>query len=71
MRQGDLYWLDLGLPSGSEPGGLRPFIVVPKNVLDGLTVHLVSDVADLVRVALEPAGSAAAGSGNGKGKAAA
>ncbi len=28
---------------------------VPKNVLEGLTVHLVTDVAELVAAALEPA----------------
>ena len=28
---------------------------VPQNVLDGLTIHLVNDVAELVAAALEPA----------------
>jgi ATP-dependent Lon protease len=38
---------------------------VPANVLEGLTVHLMTDVADLVFSALEPAsGSAAAGKGS-------
>jgi ATP-dependent Lon protease len=32
---------------------------VPKNVLEGLTVHLVTDVAELVALALEPAAGAA------------
>ncbi len=25
IRQGDIYWIDLGQPIGSEPGYLRPF----------------------------------------------
>jgi ATP-dependent Lon protease len=33
---------------------------VPKNVLDGLTVHLMTDVADIVASALEPAAPAEA-----------
>jgi ATP-dependent Lon protease len=48
---------------------------VPANVLEGLTVHLVTDVAELVASALEPAsGSAASGEGSasaGSGSAAA
>lgn len=28
IRQGDVYWIDFGPPSGSEPGGRRPCVVV-------------------------------------------
>jgi ATP-dependent Lon protease len=41
---------------------------VPANVLEGLSVHLVTDVAEIVASALEPAAGSAA---DGKGSAAA
>jgi mRNA interferase MazF len=28
IRQGDIFWIDLGEPRGSEPGFRRPYIVV-------------------------------------------
>lgn len=28
IQQGDIFWLDLGKPSGSEPGFRRPVVVV-------------------------------------------
>jgi len=28
VAQGDLYWIDLGPPFGSEPGYRRPFVVI-------------------------------------------
>jgi mRNA interferase MazF len=34
VEQGDVYWLDLPEPSGSEPGFRRPHVVVQNNVLN-------------------------------------
>jgi len=31
MRRGDIYWVDLGDPVGSEPGYLRPAIVIQED----------------------------------------
>ncbi len=31
IKQGDIFWLDLGKPSGSEPGFRRPAVVVQGN----------------------------------------
>ncbi len=28
IRQGDVYWVDLGIASGSPPAGLRPCVVI-------------------------------------------
>lgn len=28
IRQGEVYWLDFGVPEGSEPAGRRPALVV-------------------------------------------
>ena len=30
MNQGDVYWLYLREPSGSEPGSKHPHVVVPE-----------------------------------------
>lgn len=34
MKQGEVYWLDLGRPSGSEPDFLRPYIVVQNDLFN-------------------------------------
>lgn len=34
IRQGDIYWVDLEAPSGSEPGYAHPHVVVQNNVFN-------------------------------------
>lgn len=34
IRQGDVYWVDLGEPSGSGPGFLRPYVVVQNDLFN-------------------------------------
>lgn len=34
IRQGDIYWIDLGEPEGSEPGYRHPHVVVQNNVFN-------------------------------------
>ena len=34
IRQGDLYWVDLGEPTGSRPGMRRPFVVVQNDLFN-------------------------------------
>ena len=34
INQGDLFWVDLGAPSGSRPGFRRPFFVVQNDVFN-------------------------------------
>ena len=34
INQGDIYWIDLGDPSGSSPGFLRPFFILQNNVFN-------------------------------------
>jgi mRNA interferase MazF len=34
IRQGDLYWIDLGLPSGSGPGYKHPHVVVQNDIFN-------------------------------------
>ena len=34
IKQGDVYWIDLDEPKGSEPGFRRPYVVVQNNVFN-------------------------------------
>lgn len=34
LRQGDVYWIDVGDLKGSEPGYRRPYVVVQNDVLN-------------------------------------
>ncbi len=34
INQGDLFWIDLGDPRGSEPGYRHPYVVVQNNVFN-------------------------------------
>ena len=34
IRQGDIYWVDLGEPTGSEPGFRHPHVVVQNDVFN-------------------------------------
>lgn len=34
IRQGDVFWADLGEPTGSEPGYLRPVVVIQNNLFN-------------------------------------
>jgi len=41
IRQGDIYWVDLNDPGGSEPGFRRPFVVVQNNLFNQSRIHTV------------------------------
>ena len=32
IRQGDVFWIDLGTPSGSAPGYLHPYVVIQNDI---------------------------------------
>ncbi|GAB4580300.1 MAG: type II toxin-antitoxin system PemK/MazF family toxin [Anaerolineales bacterium] len=34
INQGDVYWIDLGEPSGSAPGYHHPYVVIQNNVFN-------------------------------------
>lgn len=34
VRQGDIFWLNLGRPRGSEPGYRRPHVIIQNNALN-------------------------------------
>lgn len=41
IRQGDVFWLDLGTPRGSEPGFRRPFVVIQNDLMNRSRVHTI------------------------------
>jgi len=56
IRQGDIFWLDLGDPSGSAPGYRHPHVVVQNNVLNQSRIHtvIVCTLTSNLRRALAP-----------------
>jgi mRNA interferase MazF len=41
MNQGDVYWVELGEPSGSAPGFTRPAVIVQNNVFNHSRINTV------------------------------
>lgn len=41
INQGDVYWIDLDDPGGSEPGYRRPFVVVQNNLFNRSRLNTV------------------------------
>lgn len=41
IRQGDVFWVDLGEPSGSEPGYRHPHLVIQNNVFNQSRINTV------------------------------
>jgi mRNA interferase MazF len=39
--QGDIYWIDLGQPIGSEPAYIHPYVVIQNNVLNRSQIRTV------------------------------
>lgn len=41
IQQGDVFWLDLGTPSGSAPGYRHPYVVVQNNLFNESRINTV------------------------------
>jgi mRNA interferase MazF len=41
VRQGEIYWIDLGSPDGSEPGYRHPHIVIQNNIFNASRMNTV------------------------------
>lgn len=56
IHQGDVYWIDLGEPEGSEPGYTRPFVVIQNNVfnLSRLNTVIVCAITSNLKRAASP-----------------
>lgn len=38
IHQGEVYWVDFGEPAGSEPGYLRPAVVIQNNIFNASNI---------------------------------
>ncbi|MBE2199307.1 MAG: type II toxin-antitoxin system PemK/MazF family toxin [Anaerolinea sp.] len=41
INQGDIFWVDLGEPSGSEPDYLHPYVVIQNNAFNHSRIKTV------------------------------
>jgi mRNA interferase MazF len=41
IQQGDIFWMDLGRPSGSGPGNLHPYVVVQNDLFNRSRIDTV------------------------------
>lgn len=41
VKQGEIYWVDLGEPSGSEPGYKHPHVVIQNNIFNSSNINTV------------------------------
>lgn len=41
IKQGDICWIDLGIPDGSEPGYKHPHVVIQNNVFNESRINTV------------------------------
>ena len=41
VRQGEIYWVELDEPSGSEPGYRRPHVIIQNNVFNQSRIRTV------------------------------
>lgn len=41
IKQGDLFWLDLGEPKGSGPGYLHPYVVIQNDAFNSSKIQTV------------------------------
>ena len=56
INQGDVFWVDLGEPSGSRPGLRRPFVVVQNDLFNRsrLGSARVAEILRGIRLVLDP-----------------
>ena len=41
INQGDIFWIDLGEPGGSEPGYMHPSVVIENNMFNHSSINTV------------------------------
>jgi mRNA interferase MazF len=41
LKQGEVWWVDLGVPFGSEPGYRRPWVVVQNDLTNSTSIRTV------------------------------
>lgn len=54
IQQGDIFWIDLGSPRGSEPGYMHPYVVIQNNIFNDSRINTVvvcAVTSNLIRAA--------------------
>lgn len=41
IKQGEVYWLNFGIPSGSAPGYRHPYVVIQNNIFNESRINTV------------------------------
>ncbi len=41
IKQGDIFWVEIDEPRGSEPGFTRPFVIIQNNVFNRSRINTV------------------------------
>ena len=56
INQGDIFWVDMGESSGSEPGYLHPYVVIQNNAFNhsGIRTTVVCGLTSSIRLAQSP-----------------
>ncbi len=52
IKQGDIFWVELNEPRGSEPGYRRPFVIIQNDVFNASRINTVIAVAMTSNVSL-------------------
>jgi mRNA interferase MazF len=45
IKQGDIYWVDLGEPGGSAPGYRHPYVIIQNDLFNSSKINKVIGVA--------------------------
>jgi mRNA interferase MazF len=45
IKQGDIFWADLGEPSGSAPGYRHPYVIIQNDVFNASRINTVIGIA--------------------------
>lgn len=45
ILQGDIYWVELGIPSGSSPGYRHPYVIIQNDVFNASRINTTIGIA--------------------------
>jgi len=45
VRQGDIFWIELGVPRGSEPGYRHPYVIIQNDVFNASKINTTVGIA--------------------------
>lgn len=55
MTRGEIWWVDLGIPLGSEPGFIRPVVIVQSDAFNQSAINTIIVVPLTTNLSLESA----------------